>query len=178
MGDRTILGEKEIGRVLKRMAYEMLETGKRLPTLVFIGIHTRGVYLAHRFANYIKKVESIEIPIGEIDITLYRDDWTQMNAHPVVKTTEIPFSVDDKHIILVDDVLFTGRTIRSAMDAIIDFGRPSRIELAVLIDRGHRELPIQSNYTGLCIKTERSQMVNVLLREVDAADKVVLQNGE
>jgi pyrimidine operon attenuation protein/uracil phosphoribosyltransferase len=178
MGDRIILDGDEICRVLKRMAYEILETGKRLPTLVLIGIHTRGVHLARRLGDYIEKFEGVEIPIGEIDITLYRDDWTQMNAQPVVKTTEIPFSVDDKHIILVDDVLFTGRTIRSAMDAIIDFGRPSRIELAVLIDRGHRELPIQSDYTGLRIETERSQMVNVLLSEVDTEDKVVLQNGE
>lgn len=179
MGDeKIILDGVEIDRVLKRMAYEILETAKGLPTLVFIGIHTRGVHLAHRLRDYIKKFEGIEIPTGEIDITLYRDDWTQMNAQPVVKTTEIPFSVDEKQIILVDDVLFTGRTIRSAMDAIIDFGRPARIELAVLIDRGHRELPIQSDYTGLCIKTEPFQMVNVMLSEVDEADKVVLQSGD
>jgi pyrimidine operon attenuation protein/uracil phosphoribosyltransferase len=179
MGDeKIILDRVEIDRVLKRMAYEILETGKGVPTLVLIGIHTRGVHLARRLGDYIKKFEDIEIPIGEIDITLYRDDWTQMNAQPVVKTTEIPFSVDDKQIILVDDVLYTGRTIRSAMDAIIDFGRPARIELAVLIDRGHRELPIQSNYTGLSVETERSQMVNVMLSEVDAEDKVVLTTGE
>jgi pyrimidine operon attenuation protein/uracil phosphoribosyltransferase len=120
-------------------------------------------------------LEGIEVPVGEMDITLYRDDWTQMSAQPVVKTTNIPFSVEGKQIVLVDDVLYTGRTIRAAMDAIIDFGRPARIELAVLIDRGHRELPIQSNYTGHSIRTLPSEMVNVMLKECDGHDRVVLQ---
>jgi pyrimidine operon attenuation protein/uracil phosphoribosyltransferase len=161
MGDnQTILADVDMDRALKRMAYEILEKRRETTRLVLIGIHTRGVQLAHRLSRLINAFEGIEIPTGEIDITLYRDDWTQMSAQPVVKTTDIPFSVDDKQIVLVDDVLFTGRTIRAAMDAIIDFGRPARIELAVLIDRGHRELPIESNYTGLCVRTEHPQMVN------------------
>lgn len=176
--DQTILNDVDMDRALKRMAYEILETRRETPTLVLIGIHTRGVHLAHRLSHHINTFEGIEIPTGEIDITLYRDDWTQMSAQPVVKTTDIPFSVDNKQIVLVDDVLFTGRTIRSAMDAIIDFGRPARIELAVLIDRGHRELPIQSDYTGLCLKTDRSQMVNVRLKESDGEDRVVLHSKE
>jgi pyrimidine operon attenuation protein/uracil phosphoribosyltransferase len=176
--DQTVLTGVEIDRTLKRMAYEIIEARKEIHTLAMVGIHTRGVYLAQRLGQYLQSFEGHDIPIGEIDITLYRDDWTQMSAHPVVKTTEIPFSVDDKQIVLVDDVLFTGRTIRSAMDAIIDFGRPARIELAVLIDRGHRELPIQSNYTGLCVKTERSQMINVMLKEIDSEDKVILTSKE
>lgn len=176
--DQTVLNGIEIERVIKRMAYEILETRRKPSSLALIGIHTRGVHLARRMAKHIQSFEGLEIPAGEIDITLYRDDWTQMSAQPVVKTTEIPFSVDDKQIVLVDDVLFTGRTIRAAMDAIIDFGRPARIELAVLVDRGHRELPIQSNYTGMCVKTERSQMVNVMLSEIDGEDRVVLKSKD
>jgi pyrimidine operon attenuation protein/uracil phosphoribosyltransferase len=179
MGDnQTVLNGVEVDRVIKRMAYEILETHRQPSTLALIGIHTRGVYLARRMVQNLKSFEDIDIPAGEIDITLYRDDWTQMSAQPVVKTTEIPFSVDEKQIVLVDDVLFTGRTIRAAMDAIIDFGRPARIELAVLVDRGHRELPIQSNYTGMCIETERSQMVNVLLTETDGEDRIAVETKD
>jgi pyrimidine operon attenuation protein/uracil phosphoribosyltransferase len=170
---RHILDATGIDRVLKRMAFEILEAHKD-NELALIGIHTRGVFLARRLQGHMKNFEGTEAPVGEIDITLYRDDWTQMSAHPVVKKTVIPFSVDDRQIILVDDVLFTGRTIRAAMDALIDFGRPARIELAVLIDRGHRELPIQSNYTGQSLTTRRSEMVNVLLKESDGQDQVTL----
>jgi pyrimidine operon attenuation protein/uracil phosphoribosyltransferase len=174
MGDtQQILDAIEIDRILKRMAFEILETHKQ-NHMVLIGIHTRGVFLARRLQANIKTFEGTDVPVGEIDITLYRDDWTQMSAHPVVKKTVIPFSVDDRQIILVDDVLFTGRTIRAAMDALIDFGRPGRIELAVLIDRGHRELPIQSNYTGHCVATRKAEMINVLLKEADGLDQVTL----
>ena len=169
-----ILDGLEIDRILKRMACEILEKHKNTDSLALIGIHTRGVFLARRLQEHIKNFDGAELPVGEIDITLYRDDWTQMSPQPVVKTTDIAFSVDNKQIILVDDVLFSGRTVRAAMDQVIDFGRPARIELAVLVDRGHRELPIQSNYTGHCIKTQRSQMVNVLLKECDGQDKVTL----
>lgn len=176
MGERTeVLDAVGIGRILKRMACEILEMHKDSKDLALVGIHTRGVYLARRLQKQIETFEGINIPVGEIDITLYRDDWTQLSAQPVVKKTEIPFSVDDRQIILVDDVLFTGRTIRSAMDAVMDFGRPARIELAVLIDRGHRELPIQSNFTGQSVNTLREQMVNVRLQEVDEEDGVVLE---
>ncbi len=175
MGEtQQILDSVEIDRILKRMAYEILEKHKKNDHLSLIGIHTRGVFLAYRLQQHIKAAEGEEIPTGEIDITLYRDDWTQMSPQPVVKTTDIAFSVDDKRIVLVDDVLFTGRTVRAAMDALVDFGRPARIELAVLIDRGHRELPIQSNYTGQCINTKRSEMINVMLKECDENDQVTL----
>jgi pyrimidine operon attenuation protein/uracil phosphoribosyltransferase len=169
-----ILDQVEIDRILKRMVYEILEVHKKTDQLALIGIHTRGVFLAHRLQKQIEAVEGAQLPTGEIDITLYRDDWTQKSAQPVVKTTDIAFSVDDKQIILIDDVLYTGRTVRAAMDALVDFGRPARIELAVLIDRGHRELPIQSNYTGHCVTTKPSEVINVLLTECDGEDKVVL----
>lgn len=172
---QQILDAVEIERILKRMACEILEVHKETHDVALIGIHTRGVYLARRLRERIKAFEQAELATGEIDITLYRDDWTQMSAQPVVKTTDLPFSVDARQIILVDDVLFTGRTIRAAMDAIIDFGRPARIELAVLIDRGHRELPIQSNYTGHHVPTRPSDMINVLLKESDGQDRVVLE---
>lgn len=172
---QQILDSVEIDRILKRMACEILENHKSTDALALIGIHTRGVFLAHRLQRQIKSFDGVSLPVGEIDITLYRDDWTQLSAQPVVKTTEIAFSVDNKQLVLVDDVLFTGRTIRAAMDAVIDFGRPARIELAVLVDRGHRELPIQSTYTGHCIRTKRSEMVNVLLNECDGRDQVTLK---
>ncbi len=175
MGEANqILDRVEIDRILKRMACEILENHSKTGNLALIGIHTRGVFLAHRLQEHIKTFDGVDLPVGEIDITLYRDDWTQMSAQPVVKTTDIAFTVDNKQLVLVDDVLYTGRTIRAAMDAVIDFGRPSRIELAVLVDRGHRELPIQSNYTGTCIKTKRSEMINVLLTESDERDEVTL----
>lgn len=173
-GPQQLLDSKEIDRILKRMACEILEVHKTTNNVALIGIHTRGVFLAHRLQKEIQAFEGGVLSVGEIDITLYRDDWTQMSAQPVVKTTEIAFSIDNKQIILVDDVLYTGRTIRAAMDAVIDFGRPSRIELAVLVDRGHRELPIQSNYTGHCIDTKHIEIVNVLLKEHDGEDKVTL----
>ncbi len=171
---KQILNGKEIDRILKRMACEILEVHKSTRNLALIGIHTRGVFLAHRLQSHIKGFDGGDVPVGEIDITLYRDDWTQLSANPVVKTTDIAFSVDTREIILVDDVLFTGRTVRAAMDASIDFGRPSRIELAVLVDRGHRELPIQSNYTGYSIDTKQSEVINVLLQECDGEDQVTL----
>jgi pyrimidine operon attenuation protein/uracil phosphoribosyltransferase len=171
---QQILDQVGIDRILKRMAYEILEVHKKIDPLALIGIHTRGVFLAHRLQRQIEVIEGTQLPTGEIDITLYRDDWTQKSAQPVVKTTDIAFSVDAKQIILIDDVLYTGRTIRAAMDALVDFGRPARIELAVLIDRGHRELPIQSNYTGQYVGTKPNEMINVLLAECDGEDKVVL----
>jgi pyrimidine operon attenuation protein/uracil phosphoribosyltransferase len=175
---RQILDGREIDRILKEMASEIKEVHRNTRNVALIGIHTRGVFLARRLQKLISALGGGELAMGEIDITLYRDDWTQMSAQPVVKTTDIAFSVDNKQIILVDDVLYTGRTVRAAMDAVIDFGRPSRIELAVLVDRGHRELPIQSNYTGHCIKTERSEMVNVLLQECDGQDGVTLTESK
>ena len=167
-----ILEARDIDRILQRMTHEILEIHSQLENLALIGIQTRGVYLANRIRSSIKQKENLEILTGEMDITLYRDDWTRIANAPVVKATNISFSVDKKQIVLVDDVLYTGRTIRAAMDAITDFGRPDRIELAVLIDRGHRELPICGNYVGKFVETRRSETINVLLAEKDGKDVV------
>ena len=170
----TILDAEDIDRILTRMTHEILETHRGAENLALVGIHTRGVYLAKRIQSKIERIEGIELPAGDMDITLYRDDWTRITHNPIVQTTDISFSVDGKQIILVDDVLFTGRTTRAAMDALIDFGRPDRIELAVLVDRGYRELPIQANYAGKFVETRRSETVNVLLVEQDGEDRVVV----
>ncbi len=173
--NHTILDAADIDRKLTRITHEILEVHKGVSNLTLIGIQTRGVFLAKRIQSRINDIEGIEIPTGEMDITLYRDDWTLISPNPVVKTTDISFSVDEKQIVLVDDVLFTGRTTRAAMDAVIDFGRPDRIELAVLVDRGYRELPIQANYVGKFVETRRSETVNVLLEEHDGVDEVVIE---
>jgi pyrimidine operon attenuation protein/uracil phosphoribosyltransferase len=174
----TLLDASEIETIITRITYEIIEGHRDLRNLGIIGIHTRGVFLARRIRDKLKAIESLDLPTGAVDINLYRDDWTRISQQPVVRETDIAFSVDEKPIVLIDDVLFTGRTIRAAMDALIDFGRPSRIELAVLIDRGHRELPIQANYAGKCIKTRPDEAVNVLLSECDSVDRVdVVSNG-
>ena len=170
----TILDAADIDRILTRITHKILEVHRGADNLILIGIQTRGVYLSKRLQAKIKEIEGVEIPTGDMDITLYRDDWTRISHHPVVQATDILFSVDEKQIILVDDVLFTGRTTRAAMDAVIDFGRPDRIELAVLVDRGHRELPIQADYVGKIVETRRREKVNVLLTEHDGEDKVVM----
>ena len=178
MGDpEIILDENDIKRILLRMTHNILEEHKGAGNLTLIGIQTRGVFLSRRIRKNIKEIEGAEVPTGIIDITLYRDDWTRISHNPLVQDTDISFSADDRQIILVDDVLFTGRTTRAAMDALIDFGRPARIELAVLVDRGHRELPILANYTGKVVETRRSETVNVLLKECDGEDKVFIQKG-
>jgi pyrimidine operon attenuation protein / uracil phosphoribosyltransferase len=173
----TILKKADIDRMIKRIGYEILERHKGSVNLALIGIQTRGVYIAKRLQATLLEIEGSEIPTGDMDITLYRDDWTMISAQPVVQATDIQFPVDDKQIILVDDVLFTGRTIRAAMDAVVDFGRPSRIELAVLVDRGFRELPIQADYVGKFVKTKRKETVNVLLSEHDKEDAVTIVEG-
>lgn len=170
----TILDASDIDRILVRISHEILEVHKGAESLALVGIQTRGVHLARRLQEKIREIEGVDVPTGQVDITLYRDDWTRISTNPVIQATEIPFSVDGKKIILVDDVLFTGRTIRSAMDALIDFGRPDLIELVVLVDRGHRELPIQGNYVGKFVETRRSEMVNVMMKECDGEDKVIL----
>jgi len=172
-----ILDAADIERIITRITHEILEVHKGAGNLSLIGIQTRGVFLARRIQSLIKKIEGIEIPSGIIDITLYRDDWTRISHHPVVQATDIFFSIDEKQIILIDDVLFTGRTIRAAMDAVMDYGRPDLIELAVLVDRGHRELPVQANYVGKHVATRRLETVNVLLSEHDGIDQVVLEKG-
>ncbi|MCI0568135.1 MAG: bifunctional pyr operon transcriptional regulator/uracil phosphoribosyltransferase PyrR [Acidobacteria bacterium] len=170
--DALVMDEGKIDRTLTRMAHEILEKNRDLESLVLVGIRTRGVPLAERLASRIREIEKVEIPVGVLDITLYRDDATTVGPHALLKATHIHFPIDGKKIILVDDVLFTGRTIRAALDGIIDFGRPSCIQLAVLVDRGHRELPIRADYVGKNLPTAREESVEVHLKEEDGRDEV------
>jgi pyrimidine operon attenuation protein/uracil phosphoribosyltransferase len=173
---RTLLLDAHgIQTVLIRMAREIIQNHGNLEPLVLIGVHTRGVHLARRLADTIAEINGRAIPTGDIDITLYRDDWTKISYSPVVQSTDIGFPIDDKIVVLVDDVLFTGRTTRAALDALTDFGRPAKVALAVLIDReGMRELPIQADYVGMFVKTVKPELVNVLLSECDDEDAVVI----
>jgi pyrimidine operon attenuation protein/uracil phosphoribosyltransferase len=172
--EQVILKADDIDQILTKMARVILEKHRGAENLVLIGIRTGGVFLADRLKAKILSLEGADIPRGNLDINLYRDDWTRISHQPIVQKTELPFSLDGKQVILVDDVLFTGRTVRAAMDALIDFGRPDRIELAVLVDRGHRELPIQANYVGKHLKTIHNTMVNVYLKEKAGRDEVVI----
>ncbi len=169
----TILDKDQLKRALTRIAHEILEKNQGPENVVLVGIQSRGYYLAARLAENIKKIESQEVPVGALDISLYRDD-VGTNPQPVLKKTEIDFDLTDKSIVVVDDVLFTGRTIRAAMDALIDLGRPASIQLAVLVDRGHRELPIRPDYIGKNIPTATRERVNVKLKEEDGDDSVTL----
>lgn len=170
-----VMDTEAMERALVRISHEILERIRGVSDLVLIGIRRGGVYLAERIRSKMEQIEKVKIPSGIIDITLYRDDIGVSLPRPVVGKTEIPFSLKDKKVILVDDVLFTGRTVRAAMDALIDFGRPKFIQLAVLIDRGHRELPIQADYIGKRIVTALEDEVVVYFRERDGEDRVVLQ---
>jgi pyrimidine operon attenuation protein/uracil phosphoribosyltransferase len=163
-----------IGRSLARIAHEILERNRALEELALVGIRTRGVPLARRIAQSIREINQHDIPTGALDITLYRDDLmrTAVGAQPLIRRTEIPFSIDDRRILLVDDVLYTGRTIRAALDALIEFGRPKAIQLVVLVDRGHRELPIKADYVGKNLPTSPSESVQVHLTEIDGRDEV------
>lgn len=172
---KTILTEEDLKRIITRMSHEIIEKHKGTKNLALVGIQTRGDFLAKRLAVQIRKIEHVSLPVGSMDINMYRDDWTKISHQPIVRPSNIPFCVDDMDIILVDDVLFTGRTIRAAMDALMDFGRPSRIELAILIDREHRELPIQPDYKGLSINTEHDDMIHVLVAEHDKKDRVYIE---
>ena len=169
-----ILDQETMTRSLVRIAHEIVEKNKGIQDVCIVGIRTRGVYLADRLAGYIKNIENKEIPVGILDITLYRDDLTMIASQPIVHKTEIGFDMENKNVILVDDVLYSGRTIRAAMDALIDLGRPKTIQLAVLIDRGHRELPIRPDYVGKNIPTAKNETVEVHLAEVEGQDEVVL----
>jgi len=171
---RKILDEEDIKRTLVRMAHEVIEVNRGARDLVVIGIRTRGVYLAQRLARIIEGIERVNILVGILDINLYRDDFQTRAEQPVVGKTEIPFDMLEKIVILVDDVLFSGRTVRAALDEIIDFGRPRAIQLAVLIDRGHRELPIRADYIGQKVSTGKQQEVIVRVKEEDGVDEVVL----
>jgi pyrimidine operon attenuation protein/uracil phosphoribosyltransferase len=170
----VVMDADRIGPTLARIAHEIVERNRGVEDLALVGIRTRGVPLARRLAQAIREINQHDIPTGALDITLYRDDLmrTAVGAQPVIRRTEIPFSIDDKRILLVDDVLFTGRTIRAALDALIEFGRPKAIQLIVLVDRGHRELPIKADYVGKNLPTSLSQSVQVHLTEVDGRDEV------
>ncbi|HHX96730.1 MAG TPA: bifunctional pyr operon transcriptional regulator/uracil phosphoribosyltransferase PyrR [Clostridia bacterium] len=169
-----LLDEAGIRRSLTRIGHEIVEKNKGVADLLIVGIRRRGVPLAERLAEIISQIEGTILPVGKLDITLYRDDLTVLSDQPIVRATEIPVEVKGKKIILVDDVLYTGRTIRAALDALIDLGRPKSIQLAVLIDRGHRELPIRADYIGKNVPTSRREAIEVLLKEIDGEERVLI----
>ncbi len=172
-----LLDAQGIERVLTRIAHEILEKHQGLDAVALVGIRSRGELLAHRLAKILRAIDGANLPVGALDITLYRDDLTLQAPNPVVRATDIPFDVTDKTVVVVDDVLYTGRTIRSAMDALIDLGRPQAIELAILVDRGHRELPIRPDYVGKNIPTARNELIQVRLTEADGVDEVVIEEA-
>jgi len=172
-----VMDADRIGRTLTRIAHEVVERNKGVQDLALVGVRRRGVPIAKRLADIIRGITGHEIPTGSLDITLYRDDVAKQAAKPLVRRTDIAFSIDEKKILLVDDVLFTGRTTRAALDALTDFGRPKAIQLVVLVDRGHRELPIRADYVGKNIPTALADTVQVRLREIDERDEVELESG-
>ncbi len=169
---------RAIERALTRIGHEIVERNREGRELALIGIRSRGVYLADRLGALIQQIEGYQPPSGIIDITLYRDDLSRSRQQPLVKGTDIRFPIEDRRLILIDDVLYTGRTIRAALDALMDFGRPRSVQLVVLVDRGHRELPIRADYVGKNLPTARDESVRVHLREVDGADEVVIAPEE
>ena len=175
MSGRQIMTADEIRRATIRISHEIVEKQAGTAGLALVGIQRRGVPLAHRIAASILENEGVEVPVGALDITFYRDDLSMVAQQPVVKGTALPSGIDGRTIVLVDDVLYTGRTIRAAMDALVDFGRPQAIRLAVLVDRGHRELPIRADYVGRNIPTSRQQSVQVRLVEIDGRDEVEVE---
>jgi pyrimidine operon attenuation protein / uracil phosphoribosyltransferase len=175
----VVMDADRMGRSLVRIAHEILERNRGVEELALVGIRTRGVPIAKRLAQALREITGHTVPTGALDITLYRDDLMRhaVGPQPLIRRTEIPFSIDDKRILLVDDVLYTGRTIRAALDALIDFGRPKAIRLVVLVDRGHRELPIKADHVGKNLPTSLSQSVQVRLTEIDGRDEVEIQEG-
>jgi len=175
-----LMDSERISRSLTRIAHEIVERNRGVGDLALVGVRTRGVPIARRLAVSLREITGVEVATGALDITLYRDDLmkTAVGPQPIVRRTEIPFSIDGRHIVLVDDVLYTGRTIRAALDALIDFGRPSTIQLVVLVDRGHRELPIKADYVGKNVPTSRRETIHVRLAEIDGRDEVTLDQVE
>lgn len=171
----VIMDEAAIRRALTRIAHEIIERNKGVEDCIVVGIKTRGVYLAERLAQRIEQIEHVAVPVGQLDITLYRDDLTHKAEDAVLQGASLPGEITGKTIVLVDDVLYTGRTVRAALDALIDHGRPKMIQLAVLVDRGHRELPIRPDFVGKNVPTSRSEIVSVQLTEVDGADQVTIR---
>jgi pyrimidine operon attenuation protein/uracil phosphoribosyltransferase len=173
-----LIDQQGFDRTLTRLAHEIVEQNKGAENLVIVGIRTRGEFLAKRLAAKIRTIEGKDLPVGFLDITLYRDDLRGKLTQPILQATEIPFDVTGKHIVLVDDVLYTGRTVRAALGELVDLGRPATIQLAVMIDRGHRELPIKADYVGKNIPTARNEEVQVLMNEIDGQDAVLLIEPE
>ncbi len=173
--EKVVIDAEGIDRALTRIAYEILEKNKGMESVVLVGIRTGGVFLAQRLRQKIEKIEGVAPPMGILDITLYRDDLTRKRDRPLLGKTDIPFSLDDRKVVLVDDVLFTGRTVRAAMDGLIDFGRPKQIQLAVLVDRGHRELPIRADFVGKNLPSSLWEAVTVRLTENKGVDEVVIE---
>ena len=176
----TVMEADRIARALMRISHEILERNRNVDELALVGVRTRGVPIAARIARNLLEISEHEVPTGSLDITLYRDDLMRhtVGPQPVLRTTEIPFSIDDRRILLVDDVLYTGRTVRAALDALVDFGRPRSIQLVVLVDRGHRELPIKADYVGKNLPTSVRQSVRVKLAEIDGIDEVAIEAVE
>jgi pyrimidine operon attenuation protein/uracil phosphoribosyltransferase len=168
---------ERMGRTLTRIAHEIIERNRGVGEIALVGVRTRGVPLAQRIGASLRQIAGQDVPCGALDITLYRDDLMRsaVGPQPIVRSTDIPFSIDGRHIILVDDVLYTGRTIRAALDALIDFGRPETIQLVVLVDRGHRELPIKADYVGKNLPTSRRETISVRLQEIDGVDEVTIE---
>lgn len=176
MDKALIMDEVALDRALKRIAHEIIEKNKGAKDLALIGIHRRGVPIAKRIAAHIKEFEGVSIDIGTLDITFYRDDLSLLADHPVIKGTDIAFDINKKRVVLCDDVLYTGRTARAALDALMDLGRPNYIQLAVIVDRGHRELPIRADYVGKNIPTSKNEVVSVHVKEFDGIDNVVIND--
>jgi pyrimidine operon attenuation protein/uracil phosphoribosyltransferase len=174
MSKKVIMTEEDIKRTLARIAHEIIERNELLQDLLLVGIHTRGVPLAKRLAADIESFGGVKVPVGTLDISLYRDDLSSLELKPLVKLTDIPATIEGKSIVLVDDVLYTGRSTRAAMDALIDLGRPRSIQLVVLVDRGHRELPIRADYVGKNIPSSRHEEIKVQLKETDGVDEVAI----
>jgi pyrimidine operon attenuation protein/uracil phosphoribosyltransferase len=169
-----VLDGPGMARAITRIAHEIVERNKGVGEVVLIGLRSRGVELAQRIAARLEEIDGVKVPVGALDITLYRDDFGRAANQPVLRRTEIPFAIDDKKVVLVDDVLFTGRTTRAALDGLMDLGRPRLVQLAVLVDRGHRELPIRADYVGKNLPTSHQEAVQVLMVEEDGVDKVVI----
>jgi pyrimidine operon attenuation protein / uracil phosphoribosyltransferase len=176
----VLMDGERMGRTLTRIAHEIVERNKGVGEIALVGVRTRGVPIARRLAGMLRDITGHDVATGALDITLYRDDLMKaaVGPQPIVRRTEIPFSIDGRHIVLVDDVLYTGRTVRAALDALIDFGRPSTIQLVVLVDRGHRELPIKADYVGKNVPTSRRETIHVRLAEIDGQDEVLIEQVE
>lgn len=170
-----LMDEKAIGRAITRISHEIIERNKGVEDIVLVGIKTRGVPIAQRISKKIEQIEGTKVNTGEVDITLYRDDLKKVDVDPVINGSNIDFNINDKTVVLVDDVLYTGRTVRSALDAIMDVGRPKSIQLAVIVDRGHRELPVRADYVGKNVPTSKHEIISVKLAEIDGEDSVTIK---